>query len=205
MPRLRSLRRSSKSRPAATATRPWTFPTERRGKTASIAADTRRFFEMAQGSIAKTPRHFRVPLSTLPPLSSVSFRPRIRYRRIASSPRPPLLKKLAGEEGFEPPHPVLETGGLPLNLLPFTLSPAQRGEGFTLALFCPAQRGEGFTLQHPASEPNGVPCLPPLKPPVSPTLRALRTLRASRRSVPKVPDFSRYGMPVPISCRGSNP
>jgi hypothetical protein len=25
---------------------------------------------------------------------------------------------LAGEEGFEPPHPVLETGGLPLNLLP---------------------------------------------------------------------------------------
>src|SRR6266446_887999 len=29
---------------------------------------------------------------------------------------------LAGEEGFEPPHPVLETGGLPLNLLPFTLS-----------------------------------------------------------------------------------
>src|ERR1700683_5314240 len=26
---------------------------------------------------------------------------------------------LAGEEGFEPPHPVLETGGLPLNLLPF--------------------------------------------------------------------------------------
>ena len=29
---------------------------------------------------------------------------------------------LAGEEGFEPPHPVLQTGGLPLNLLPFTLS-----------------------------------------------------------------------------------
>ena len=29
---------------------------------------------------------------------------------------------LAGEEGFEPPHPVLETGGLPLNLLPFTPS-----------------------------------------------------------------------------------
>src|SRR5580692_2680205 len=31
---------------------------------------------------------------------------------------------LAGEEGFEPPHPVLETGGLPLNLLPFTLRAA---------------------------------------------------------------------------------
>jgi hypothetical protein len=27
---------------------------------------------------------------------------------------------MAGEEGFEPPHPVLETGGLPLNLLPCT-------------------------------------------------------------------------------------
>lgn len=26
---------------------------------------------------------------------------------------------MAGEEGFEPPQPVLETGGLPLNLLPF--------------------------------------------------------------------------------------
>src|ERR1700674_2778630 len=33
---------------------------------------------------------------------------------------------LAGEEGFEPPHPVLETGGLPLNLLPFTLSHSRR-------------------------------------------------------------------------------
>src|SRR6266699_2611026 len=33
---------------------------------------------------------------------------------------------LAGEEGFEPPHPVLETGGLPLNLLPFTPNPAGR-------------------------------------------------------------------------------
>jgi hypothetical protein len=30
---------------------------------------------------------------------------------------------LAGEEGIEPPHPVLETGGLPLNLLPYTRSP----------------------------------------------------------------------------------
>src|ERR1700687_5396092 len=28
------------------------------------------------------------------------------------------LAEMAGEEGFEPPHPVLETGGLPLNLLP---------------------------------------------------------------------------------------
>src|ERR1700685_2104870 len=28
---------------------------------------------------------------------------------------------LAGEEGFEPPLSVLETDGLPLNLLPFTL------------------------------------------------------------------------------------
>src|SRR5690348_15499757 len=40
---------------------------------------------------------------------------------------------LAGEEGFEPPHPVLETGGLPLNLLPFTLNSRVSGcEGFTL-------------------------------------------------------------------------
>src|SRR4029077_19738796 len=34
--------------------------------------------------------------------------------------RPPALpaKELAGEEGFEPPLSVLETDGLPLNLLP---------------------------------------------------------------------------------------
>jgi hypothetical protein len=41
---------------------------------------------------------------------------------------------LAGEEGFEPPHPVLETGGLPLNLLPCTRSPPAPG----LALRCRA-------------------------------------------------------------------
>jgi hypothetical protein len=34
---------------------------------------------------------------------------------------------LAGEEGLEPPHPVLETGGLPLNLLPYTHSPPATG------------------------------------------------------------------------------
>jgi hypothetical protein len=33
---------------------------------------------------------------------------------------------VAGEEGFEPPLSVLETDGLPLNLLPFTLSGSQR-------------------------------------------------------------------------------
>src|SRR5579864_3812428 len=119
MPRLRSLHRSSKSRPAATARRPWTFPTGRRGKTNSTVADTRRFSEADLVLTAKIRRpRFRVPLSTLPPLSLVSFRPRIRYRGFASRLRPPPLKKLAGEEGFEPPHPVLETGGLPLNLLP---------------------------------------------------------------------------------------
>src|SRR5712692_2189332 len=35
-----------------------------------------------------------------------------------SSPPAKVAPNLAGEEGFEPPHPVLETGGLPLNLLP---------------------------------------------------------------------------------------
>jgi hypothetical protein len=30
----------------------------------------------------------------------------------------PLTSNLAGEEGFEPPLSVLETDGLPLNLLP---------------------------------------------------------------------------------------
>ena len=33
---------------------------------------------------------------------------------------------LAGVEGFEPPHPVLETGGLPLNLHPFIRSLTRR-------------------------------------------------------------------------------
>src|SRR5271156_6455055 len=45
----------------------------------------------------------------------------------SSRPPAPTAKRLAGEEGFEPPHPVLETGGLPLNLLPFTLSPLPSG------------------------------------------------------------------------------
>src|SRR5262245_2456361 len=35
--------------------------------------------------------------------------------------RPSTSPAVAGEEGFEPPHPVLETGGLPLNLLPSRL------------------------------------------------------------------------------------
>src|SRR2546426_10796022 len=43
--------------------------------------------------------------------------------RPLDSPRYPAFRaKLAGEEGFEPPHPVLETGGLPLNLLPYFTS-----------------------------------------------------------------------------------
>src|SRR6185437_5655817 len=49
---------------------------------------------------------------------------------VSFSFRSPAPSKLAGEEGFEPPHPVLETGGLPLNLLPFTLR--TQFEGFTL-------------------------------------------------------------------------
>ena len=40
---------------------------------------------------------------------------------------PPVSKRLAGEEGFEPPLSVLETDGLPLNLLPFTLSDFREG------------------------------------------------------------------------------
>src|ERR1700680_3203815 len=43
------------------------------------------------------------------------------------SPRlpPPSAAEVAGEEGFDPPRSVLETDGLPLNLLPFTLSGSQ--------------------------------------------------------------------------------
>src|SRR5260370_6822199 len=33
------------------------------------------------------------------------------------------FQTLAGEEGFEPPYPVLETGVLTVGRLPFTLSP----------------------------------------------------------------------------------
>src|ERR1700730_925407 len=44
----------------------------------------------------------------------------------AIDPQSPLPFGLAGEEAFDPPHPVLETGGLPLNLLPFTPSSRQR-------------------------------------------------------------------------------
>src|SRR6185437_12905964 len=68
-PRLRSPLRSSKSHLAATARRPWTFPSEHRGRTASTAADTRRFSEAGLVLTAKNRRpHFHVPLSTLPPL-----------------------------------------------------------------------------------------------------------------------------------------
>jgi hypothetical protein len=48
-------------------------------------------------------------------------RPLGRFPRCLS--RAPPRQKLAGEEGFEPPHPVLETGGLPLNLLPCISEP----------------------------------------------------------------------------------
>src|SRR2546428_262068 len=53
------------------------------------------------------------------------------FRPLDSPRYPAFPAKLAGEEGFEPPHPVLETGGLPLNLLPFTLRSPQATEGFT--------------------------------------------------------------------------
>src|SRR5579863_10510591 len=49
------------------------------------------------------------------------------HRCSAFAPSPQFL---AGEEGFEPPLSVLETDGLPLNLLPFTLS-SLLSEGFT--------------------------------------------------------------------------
>src|SRR5580693_4669666 len=43
----------------------------------------------------------------------------------AAFPARRFTNKLAGEEGFEPPLSVLETDGLPLNLLPFTLRTRQ--------------------------------------------------------------------------------
>src|ERR1700677_1077841 len=48
-------------------------------------------------------------------LKPAELRYSVRSRRI----------NLAGEEGFEPPLSVLETDGLPLNLLPFTLRARQ--------------------------------------------------------------------------------
>src|SRR5665213_1530086 len=57
-------------------------------------------------------RSFRFPSHpTFPGSSIVPPKP---FDPLAS----PVRFSLAGEEGFEPPHPVLETGGLPLNLLP---------------------------------------------------------------------------------------
>src|ERR1700739_3651617 len=43
------------------------------------------------------------------------------HRHEPFGPRP--CKFLAGEEGFEPPYPVLETGVLAVGRLPFTQSP----------------------------------------------------------------------------------
>src|ERR1700682_5605204 len=40
------------------------------------------------------------------------------------NPWPHTAKILAGEEGFEPPYPVLETGVLTVGRLPFTPEPA---------------------------------------------------------------------------------
>src|ERR1700677_2936572 len=62
-------------------------------------------------------RHFNDRLSPPEPPRHSRFRP-----ASATHARP---TKLAGEEGFEPPLSVLETDGLPLNLLPFTLRARQ--------------------------------------------------------------------------------
>src|SRR6266436_864061 len=61
-----------------------------------------------------------------------------------SCARPANAATLAGEEGFEPPYPVLETGVLAVGRLPFTLSPrsGRRVSPLTLLhklkLLCPA-------------------------------------------------------------------
>jgi hypothetical protein len=47
-----------------------------------------------------------------------------RYRNLVAPPAHYAPLNLAGEEGIEPPHPVLETGGLPLNLLPCFVLPS---------------------------------------------------------------------------------
>jgi hypothetical protein len=49
-------------------------------------------------------------------LAPATFPPTLLSKQRAS-----LALKLAGEEGFEPPLSVLETDGLPLNLLPYLL------------------------------------------------------------------------------------
>src|ERR1700694_3299751 len=55
-----------------------------------------------------------------------------------------VLQFLAGEEGFEPPYPVLETGVLAVGRLPFTLSPRSGRRVYPfpvlhkLKLLCPA-------------------------------------------------------------------
>src|ERR1700691_5920811 len=59
-------------------------------------------------------RHFNDRLNPLEPRRPPRYS--VRSRRM----------NLAGEEGFEPPLSVLETDGLPLNLLPFTLRARQR-------------------------------------------------------------------------------
>ena len=64
------------------------------------------------------------------PVRDSGASPDVAFNRSACNAIVPQLPDcpfgLAGEEGFEPPHPVLETGGLPLNLLPFTLSSRHR-------------------------------------------------------------------------------
>src|SRR5579863_3320926 len=60
-------------------------------------------------------------------VSNVAPRPNFarRLNHFRASCYLPLTTKMAGEEGFEPPQPVLETGGLPLNLLPFSQTSGQ--------------------------------------------------------------------------------
>src|SRR5580704_1479134 len=64
-------------------------------------------------------------------------------------------ESLAGEEGFEPPYPVLETGVLTVGRLPFTLSPPKAGEGFTrrVAHRAPDPTSEPAQTSYPGSSP----------------------------------------------------
>src|SRR5579872_705358 len=86
-----------------------------------------------------------------------------------------LFQSLAGEEGLEPPYPVLETGVLTIGRLPFTLSPPKAGEGST--------RRVVHGAPDPTSEPAQTSC-----PGSSPLLLSLATALPSRRSsVPSKP------------------
>jgi hypothetical protein len=93
---------------------------------------------------------------------------------------------LAGEEGLEPPYPVLETGVLAVGRLPFTLSPAV-GEGLTRPLL-------------PVASPNFLARLQPL------------IFFSSRRAASLAPQhslqikqtglrFAVYSGPTPQLCR----